>query len=74
MPIVAEDIAAKNVIIQNECSYQARGIFTFIEKMLTTRVGSIMAIVIRVSAFMRILRLLLMIEARASMRLDKTCE
>ncbi len=47
---------------------------TFIEKILTTRVGSIMAMVMRVRALMRMLRLLLIIEARASIKLASTCE
>ena len=72
MPTIIADIAATAVIIQKACWCQARGILTFIEKMLTISVGSIIAIVIRVRALIRILRLLLTIEARASIREART--
>ena len=69
------DIAAKAVIIQKEKTGSfGNGILTFIEKMLTMRVGSIIAMVIRVRALIRILRLLLTIEARASIMLARTWE
>ena len=47
---------------------------TFIEKMLTINVGSIMQIETIVSVFMRIFKLLLTIETQASIRLEITCK
>ena len=73
-PIVADEAAASPVITQNACLYQAMGITTFIEKILTTSVGSIIPIVISVRALMRMLRLLLIMEARASIREASTWE
>ena len=73
-PTTADVAAAKPLIIQKASMCPERGILTFIEKMLTIKVGSIMIIVITVSALTRMLTLLLTIEARASIREARTCE
>ena len=46
----------------------AAGMWTFIEKALTTNVGTMMAIVMMLSVFISTLRLLLTTETRASIR------
>ena len=74
MPTSAEEAAASPVIAQKASTYQAIGMRTFIEKILTTRVGSIIAMVMRVRVLMRMLRLLLMIDARASIIEARTWE
>ena len=61
-------------MIQKAWVYGSSGIRTFMEKTLTINVGSMMAMVMIVRALIRRLRLLLMIEARASIRPDNTCE
>lgn len=67
----AAPIISQNGVIVSSCG---SGSFTFIEKRLTISVGNIMQIEKMVSFFMRILKLLLMTEALASMRLATTSE
>ena len=75
MPVISADIRAIKKITQKERGESClSGMVTFIEKILTTRVGSIITMVKMVRALMRMLRLLLIIEARASIRLARTCE
>ncbi len=70
----AEEMAARPTMIQNPHECSSNGMLTFIENTLTTRVGTMIAIVMRFSVFISTLRLLLTIEARASMRLAKMFE
>ena len=50
-----------------------KGSATFIEKMLTIRVGNMMQMDRMVSVFIRIFKLLLTMETHASIRLEITC-
>ncbi len=70
------DSEARDSTIQNGirvcCCGNGSGMF--MENRLTIKVGSMIQIERIVSILMRMLRLLLMIDARASMRLERTCD
>jgi len=59
------DVAANPRMIQKAYGRSDRGIRTFIEKALTTKVGTMIVMVMRASVFMRTLRFLVTMEARA---------
>ncbi len=67
------EIKAIPIIAQKEEGlFLGNGRSTFIEKILTISVGTIIPIVIIVKVFIKTLRLLLTIEARASIKLART--
>jgi len=62
---------ANPMISQKAQGRWAKGILTFIEKTETTSVGTMIEMVMMLSVFIRTLRLLLTIEARACVRLAR---
>ena len=68
------EMTASATMNQKANSCFSSGMVTFMEKTLTMSVGIMMTMVMRFKVFIKIFKLLLTIEARASIRLAKMLE
>ena len=68
------DTAANPMMTRKANGKSARGIFTFMEKALTTKVGTMIPMVIMFKVFINTLRLFPTMEPRASMSPVKMLE